>query len=157
MCPEEVLEAADSFGASTWQRLIKVQIPLALPNIFAGVNQTIMMSLAMVVIAAQVLSALWVGAIAYCNVELAVAAEDHRPTIVYGAIQGCKFHEDDFAIGQGVIAICGKTADAVKVTAGYGIKDVIVVVDLKAGVKDEPAQTTLVVIVYFNTQEWVRQ
>ena len=105
----------------------------------------------------QVLSALWVGAIAYCNVELAVAAEDHRPTIVYGAIQGCKFHEDDFAIGQGVIAICGKTADAVKVTAGYGIKDVIVVVDLKAGVKDEPAQTTLVVIVYFNTQEWVRQ
>ena len=50
----EVLEAADSFGASTWQRLIKVQIPLALPNIFAGVNQTIMMSLAMVVIAAMI-------------------------------------------------------------------------------------------------------
>jgi len=50
MVDKEVLEAADSFGASTWQRLIKVQIPLALPNIFAGVNQTIMMSLAMVVI-----------------------------------------------------------------------------------------------------------
>jgi len=50
----EVLEAADAFGASAWQRLIKVQIPLALPNIFAGVNQTIMMSLAMVVIAAMI-------------------------------------------------------------------------------------------------------
>lgn len=47
----EVLEAADAFGANPWQRLIQVQIPLALPNIFAGVNQTIMMSLAMVVIA----------------------------------------------------------------------------------------------------------
>ena len=54
MVDKEVLEAADSFGASTWQRLIKVQIPLALPNIFAGVNQTIMMSLAMVVIAAMI-------------------------------------------------------------------------------------------------------
>jgi glycine betaine/proline transport system permease protein len=54
MVDKEVLEAADSFGASAWQRLIKVQIPLALPNIFAGVNQTIMMSLAMVVIAAMI-------------------------------------------------------------------------------------------------------
>ena len=48
---KEVLEAADAFGASPWQKLTQVQIPLALPNIFAGVNQTIMMSLAMVVIA----------------------------------------------------------------------------------------------------------
>lgn len=54
MVDREVLEAADAFGASAWQRLIKVQIPLALPNIFAGVNQTIMMSLAMVVIAAMI-------------------------------------------------------------------------------------------------------
>ena len=51
---EDVLEAADSFGASYRQRLFGVQIPLALPNIFAGVNQTIMMALAMVVIAAMI-------------------------------------------------------------------------------------------------------
>jgi len=50
----EVLEAADAFGASRRERLWGVQIPLALPNIMAGVNQTIMMSLAMVVIASLV-------------------------------------------------------------------------------------------------------
>ena len=51
---KEVLEAADAFGASYSQKLFGVQIPLALPNIFAGVNQTIMMSLAMVVIASMI-------------------------------------------------------------------------------------------------------
>lgn len=51
---KEVLEAADAFGANPKQRLFEVQIPLALPNIFAGVNQTIMMSLSMVVIAAMI-------------------------------------------------------------------------------------------------------
>ncbi|MDB2401540.1 proline/glycine betaine ABC transporter permease [Litoricolaceae bacterium] len=51
---KEVLEAADAFGASPWQKLTQVQIPLALPNIFAGVNQTIMMSLSMVVIASMI-------------------------------------------------------------------------------------------------------
>ena len=51
---KEVLEAADSFGASYYQKLFGIQIPLALPNIFAGVNQTIMMSLAMVVIASMI-------------------------------------------------------------------------------------------------------
>ncbi len=51
---KEVLEAADAFGADYKQRLFGVQIPLALPNIFAGVNQTIMMSLAMVVIASMI-------------------------------------------------------------------------------------------------------
>ncbi|QGG81309.1 ABC transporter permease subunit [Litorivicinus lipolyticus] len=50
----EVLEAADAFGSNYWQRLTQVQIPLALPNIFAGVNQTIMMSLAMVVVASMI-------------------------------------------------------------------------------------------------------
>lgn len=51
---KEVLEAADAFGADYKQRLFGVQIPLALPNIFAGVNQTIMMSLSMVVIASMI-------------------------------------------------------------------------------------------------------
>jgi glycine betaine/proline transport system permease protein len=50
----EVLEATDSFGASYWQRLFGVQIPLAMPNIMAGINQTIMMALAMVVIASMI-------------------------------------------------------------------------------------------------------
>ncbi|PPR79925.1 MAG: hypothetical protein CFH01_00134, partial [Alphaproteobacteria bacterium MarineAlpha2_Bin1] len=50
----DVLEAAEAFGANYWQKLFGVQIPLALPNIFAGVNQTIMMALAMVVIAAMI-------------------------------------------------------------------------------------------------------
>ena len=51
---KEVLEASDAFGASYRQKLFGVQVPLALPNIFAGVNQTIMMSLAMVVIASMI-------------------------------------------------------------------------------------------------------
>lgn len=51
---KEVIEAADSFGMTKRQKLFNVQIPLALPNIMAGVNQTIMMSLAMVVIASLV-------------------------------------------------------------------------------------------------------
>ena len=50
----EILEAADAFGSSYRQKLFSVQIPLALPNIFAGVNQTIMMALAMVVIASMI-------------------------------------------------------------------------------------------------------
>ena len=51
---KDVIEAADAFGMTDRQKLIKVQIPLDLPNIMAGVNQTIMMSLAMVVIASLV-------------------------------------------------------------------------------------------------------
>ena len=51
---KDVLEASDSFGANYWQKLFGVQIPLALPTIFAGVNQTIMMALAMVVIASMI-------------------------------------------------------------------------------------------------------
>ncbi len=50
----EVLEAATSYGVSPWQKLINVQLPLAMPNIMAGVNQTIMMALAMVVIASMI-------------------------------------------------------------------------------------------------------
>jgi len=50
----EVVEAARSFGATNFQVLMKVQIPMAIPTIMAGINQTIMMALAMVVIAALV-------------------------------------------------------------------------------------------------------
>lgn len=50
----DVLEAADAFGSSPWQRLKNVQLPLALPTIMAGINQTIMMALAMVVIASMI-------------------------------------------------------------------------------------------------------
>ncbi len=50
----DVMEAVTAFGLTDRQKLYRVQIPLALPNIMAGVNQTIMMSLAMVVIASLV-------------------------------------------------------------------------------------------------------
>ena len=50
----EVLEAATAFGANKTQRLWNVQLPLAMPNIMAGINQTIMMALAMVVIASMI-------------------------------------------------------------------------------------------------------
>ncbi|MEO7851016.1 MAG: proline/glycine betaine ABC transporter permease [Rubrivivax sp.] len=50
----DVLEAADAFGATPWQRLKGVQLPLALPTLMAGVNQTIMMALAMVVVASMI-------------------------------------------------------------------------------------------------------
>ncbi len=51
---EETVEAARSFGASPWQVLTKVQVPMALPTIMAGINQTTMMALAMVTIASMV-------------------------------------------------------------------------------------------------------
>lgn len=52
--PSETLEAADSFGMTRSQMLIKVKIPLAIPTIMAGINQTTLMALAMVVIASLV-------------------------------------------------------------------------------------------------------
>jgi len=51
---KDVIEAANAFGMTSRQKLFGVEIPLALPNIMAGVNQTIMMALAMVVIASLV-------------------------------------------------------------------------------------------------------
>ncbi len=49
--PEQTIESATSFGSSRGQILFKVQVPLALPSIMMGVNQTIMMALALVVLA----------------------------------------------------------------------------------------------------------
>ena len=52
--PKNIVEATTSLGATQWQLLFKVQLPLALPTILTGINQTIMMSLSMVVIAAMI-------------------------------------------------------------------------------------------------------
>lgn len=50
----DLLEAADAFGASPWKRLVAIELPLARPTIMAGLNQTVMMSLAMSVIASMI-------------------------------------------------------------------------------------------------------
>ena len=52
--PRPMLEAGEAFGATKWQRLLKIELPCALPSIFAGITQCIMLSLSMVVIAALV-------------------------------------------------------------------------------------------------------
>lgn len=50
----DLVEAARAYGASPWQLLVKVQLPLAMPSIMAGINQALMMSLSMVVIASMI-------------------------------------------------------------------------------------------------------
>ncbi|MGA4637537.1 glycine betaine/L-proline ABC transporter permease ProW [Pseudomonas solani] len=52
--PEDKIEAARAFGCTPWQMLTRVQLPLATPTIMAGVNQTLMLSLSMVVIASMI-------------------------------------------------------------------------------------------------------
>ncbi|MEW4368545.1 proline/glycine betaine ABC transporter permease [Paenibacillus sp. JQZ6Y-1] len=61
---EELVEAADAFGSTGGQKLFKVQLPLALPSVMAGINQTIMLSLSMVVIASMI-GAQGIGAVVY--------------------------------------------------------------------------------------------
>ncbi|WP_159885867.1 ABC transporter permease [Paenibacillus puerhi] len=51
---EDLVEAADAFGSTPGQKLFKLQFPLAMPSIMAGVNQTIMLALSMVVIASMI-------------------------------------------------------------------------------------------------------
>jgi glycine betaine/proline transport system permease protein len=50
----DLIEAARAYGASPWQMLTKVQLPLAMPSIMAGINQALMLSLSMVVIASMI-------------------------------------------------------------------------------------------------------
>ncbi|WP_447553733.1 ABC transporter permease [Vreelandella sp. EE22] len=52
--PGDLIEAADAYGATRSQKLFKVQLPLSLPTVMAGINQTIMLALSMVVIAAMI-------------------------------------------------------------------------------------------------------
>ena len=72
--PVSLVEAGESFGSTRWQLLSKVKLPAAMPTIMAGVTQTIMLSLSMVVIAALVgapgLGAPVVRALATANVSL---------------------------------------------------------------------------------------
>ena len=52
--PHDVKEAALAFGTSPWKLLVKVELPLSAPSMLAGMNQTIMMSLSMVIIASMI-------------------------------------------------------------------------------------------------------
>ncbi|MCT4634114.1 MAG: proline/glycine betaine ABC transporter permease [Firmicutes bacterium] len=51
---DDMIEAANSFGANFWQKLFKVELPQAVPTIMAGVNQTTMMAMAMVVVSSMI-------------------------------------------------------------------------------------------------------
>lgn len=52
--PRELIEAADAFGSTAWQKLVKVQMPVAAPTVMAGLNQSIMLNLSMIVVASMI-------------------------------------------------------------------------------------------------------
>ncbi|SOC41925.1 ABC transporter permease [Ureibacillus acetophenoni] len=52
--PKELVEASESYGSTGWQKLTKVELPLAKSTIMAGINQTVLLSLSMVVIASMI-------------------------------------------------------------------------------------------------------
>lgn len=52
--PKDLIEVSRSFGATPWQMLFKVQLPVAMPTIMAGINQTLMLALSMVVFASMI-------------------------------------------------------------------------------------------------------
>ncbi|WP_419893552.1 ABC transporter permease [Oceanobacillus kimchii] len=76
--PKEIIEASRAFGSTNKQLLYKVQIPLAIPSIMAGVNQTIMLSLSMAVVASMIgapgLGASVLTAISQVNIGLGLVA-----------------------------------------------------------------------------------
>lgn len=85
---EDVVEAAKAFGATERQLLFKVQIPLALPSILAGVNQVIMLSLSMVVIASMV-GAAGLGQAVYKSIltaDLALGVESGLGIVIIAII-----------------------------------------------------------------------
>jgi len=75
----EVVEAGKAFGSTARQLLFKIELPLAMPSIMAGVNQTIMMALAMVVVAS------WIGA---SGLGLEVLRGIQRRNVGHGFIAG---------------------------------------------------------------------
>ncbi len=52
--PKDLVECSEAFGSTRWQRLLKLELPLATPTIMAGINQTVMLALSMVVIASMI-------------------------------------------------------------------------------------------------------
>lgn len=86
--PKEVIEAAAAFGSTKRQILTKVQLPLAMPSIMAGVNQVIMLSLSMVVIAAMI-GAGGLGGVVYraiTRMEIGTGAEGGIAVVVLAVI-----------------------------------------------------------------------
>ncbi len=91
--PADLIEASRSFGASPRQLLFKVQLPLAMPTIMAGVNQTLMLALSMVVIASMIavggLGQMVLRGIGRSDMGLAtVGGGDRDPAIILTASPG---------------------------------------------------------------------